>query len=64
MLCRNCLLEHVFDGKVEGRRGRRRKQLLVYVKERRGYWKLKENALCGELDLKEAVDLSLGQSAE
>jgi hypothetical protein len=55
MLCRNCLLEHVFDGKVEGR--------LVYVKEKRGYWKLKENALCGELDLEEAVDLSLGQSA-
>ena len=45
ILCRNCLLKHVFEGKVEGRRGRRRKQLLVYVKEKRGYWELKEEAL-------------------
>jgi hypothetical protein len=31
--------------KVTGRRGRRRKLLLDDLKERRGYWKLKEEAL-------------------
>ena len=31
--------------KVTGRRGRRRKQLLNDLKETRGYWKLKEEAL-------------------
>jgi hypothetical protein len=30
---------------VRGRRGRRRKQLLNNLKEKRGYWKLKEEAL-------------------
>jgi hypothetical protein len=30
---------------VTGRRGRRRKQLLDELKEKRGYWKLKEEAL-------------------
>ena len=30
---------------VTGRRGRRRKQLLDDLKEKRGYWKLKEEAL-------------------
>ena len=30
---------------VTGRRERRRKQLLYYLKEMRGYWKLKEKAL-------------------
>jgi hypothetical protein len=50
-LRRNCLLKHVTEGKIEGRiemtgrRGRRRKQLLDYLKETRGYWKLKEEAL-------------------
>jgi hypothetical protein len=39
MLRRNCLLEHVIEGKIEGgievtgRRGRRNKQLLDYLKE-------------------------------
>jgi hypothetical protein len=47
---RNCLLEHVIEGKINGRieetgrRGRRRKQLLENLKEMRGYWKLKEEA--------------------
>jgi hypothetical protein len=55
MLCRilrrNCLLKHVIEGKLEGRiemterRGRRRKQLLDDLKEKRRYWKLKEEAL-------------------
>ena len=44
------------------RRGRRRKRLLDDLKEERGYWKLKEEALgrnvCGELALEEAMDLS------
>jgi hypothetical protein len=50
-LCRNCLLKHVIEGKIEGgievpgRQRRRRKQLLCDVKEKRGYWKLKEEAL-------------------
>jgi len=30
---------------IVGRRGRRRKQLLDDIKEERGYWKLKEEAL-------------------
>jgi hypothetical protein len=51
ILRRNCLLKHVVDGKigerlgVRGRRGRRRKELLDDLKEERGYWKLKEEAL-------------------
>jgi hypothetical protein len=51
ILRRNCLLKHVIEGKVEGRiemserRGRRRKQLLDDLKEKRRYLKLKEEAL-------------------
>jgi hypothetical protein len=30
---------------MTGRRGRRHKQLLDYLKEKRRYWKLKEEAL-------------------
>jgi hypothetical protein len=47
MLCRNCLLKYVIEGKIEGmeRRGRRRKQLLDDFKETRRCWKLKEDAL-------------------
>jgi hypothetical protein len=51
ILCRNCLLKHVIEGKVEGRtvmkgrRGRRRKQLLDDLKKKRRYWKLKEETL-------------------
>jgi hypothetical protein len=51
ILRRNCLLKHVIEGKIEGRievtgrRGRRRKKLLDDVKEKRGYSKLKEEAL-------------------
>jgi hypothetical protein len=51
ILRRNCLLKHVIEGTLEGRmemtgrRGRRRKQLLDDLKEKRGYWKLKEEAL-------------------
>ena len=44
ILCRSCLLKHVSEGKIEGRRGRRRKQLLDDLKETRGYWELKEEA--------------------
>jgi hypothetical protein len=46
-LRRNCLLKHVTEEKVKGtrRRGRRRKQLPGDLKEKRGYWKLKEEAL-------------------
>jgi hypothetical protein len=51
ILLRNCLLKHVIEGKLEeriemtGRRGRRRKQLLDDLKEKRRYCKLKEEAL-------------------
>ena len=51
ILCRNCLLKHVTEGKIEerieltGRRGRRRRQLLDNLEERRECWKLKEEAL-------------------
>jgi hypothetical protein len=51
ILHRNCLLKHVTEGKLEGRiemtgrRGRRSKQLLDDLKEKRRYWKLKEEAL-------------------
>jgi hypothetical protein len=44
---RNCLLKHMIEGKLEGRRemtgrrGRRRKQLLDGLKEKRRYWKFK-----------------------
>jgi hypothetical protein len=47
----NCLLKHVIEGMLEGRtemmgrRGRRRKQLLDDLKEKKRYWKLKEEAL-------------------
>jgi hypothetical protein len=51
ILRKNCLLKQVIEGKLEGRiemtgrRGRRRKQLLDALKEKRRYWKLKEEAL-------------------
>jgi hypothetical protein len=48
ILHRNCLLKHVTEGKLEGRIemiGRRRKQLVGDLKEKRRYWKLKEEAL-------------------
>ena len=50
-LLRNCRLKDVIVGKIEGRievtvrRGRRRKQLLDNLKVKKGYWKLKEEAL-------------------
>jgi hypothetical protein len=51
VLRRNCLLRDVIEGKLEGRieimgrRGRRCKQLLDDLKEKRRSWKLKEEAL-------------------
>jgi hypothetical protein len=49
ILRNNCLLKRVIEGKIEGRidvtgrRGRiRRKQLLDGLREKGGYWKLKE----------------------
>jgi len=65
-LRRNHLLKHSVEGKIEGqkkvtgRRGRRRSQLLDDLEERRGHWKLKEEALdafCGEVALEETMDL-------
>jgi hypothetical protein len=51
ILRRNCLLKHVIEEKLEGRiemtgrKGRRPKQLLDDLKEKRSYWKLKEEVL-------------------
>jgi hypothetical protein len=51
ILRRNCLLQRVIEGKIQGgievtgRRGRRRRKLLDENKERRGYSHLKEEAL-------------------
>jgi len=51
ILCRNCLLQQVIEGKIKegievtGRRGRRRRKLLDDLKERRGYSHLQEDAL-------------------
>jgi hypothetical protein len=48
---RNCLIKHVIEEKIEGtiemtgRQGRRRKQLLVDLKEKGGYYELKEEAV-------------------
>ena len=53
MFRRNCLLKHVIEEKivgrkeVTGRQGRRRKQLVDDIKEVSGYGKLKEEALDG-----------------
>ena len=50
ILRRNCLLQQVIEGKIKGqievtrRRGRRRKKLLDDLKDRRGYFQLKEEA--------------------
>ena len=51
ILCRNCLLQGVIEGKIKGgievigRRGRRSRKLLDGLKERTGYCHLKEEAL-------------------
>jgi hypothetical protein len=51
ILCRNCLLQRVIEGKIQGgievtgRQGRRRTKLLGDLKERREYSHLKEEAL-------------------
>jgi len=56
-LRRNCLLKHVIEGKMTGRRERRRKHILNGLKEKIGYWKLKEEAL-ESAAFEEATDLS------
>jgi hypothetical protein len=51
ILCRNCLLQRVIEGKIQrgievtGRKRRRRRKLLDDLKKRRGYSHLKEKAL-------------------
>jgi len=51
ILWRNCHLKQVIEGKIKGeievtrRRGRRRKKLLDDLKDRRGYFHLKEKTL-------------------
>jgi hypothetical protein len=51
ILRRNCLLKHITEGKrkermeVARRRGRRPRRLLDDLKERSGYWKLKQETV-------------------
>jgi hypothetical protein len=47
------VIEGKLEGRIEmtGRRGRRCKQLLDDLKEKRRYWKLKEEALAMEISL-------------
>ena len=51
IMCRNCFLKHVTEGKMEGRikvtgrRERRHNQLLHDLEETGGFWKQKEEAL-------------------
>ena len=51
LLRKKCPLKHISEGKIEerievtGRRGRRCKQRLDDLRETRGYWKLKQEAL-------------------
>jgi hypothetical protein len=51
ILCRNCLLQRIIEGKIQagikalGRQGRRRRKLLDDLQEKRGYTHLKEEAL-------------------
>jgi len=61
-----CLLKHVIEGKIEGRikvkvrRGRRLKQLLDDLEEKRGYCKLKEETLdCTQLRTRSARNYGL-----
>jgi hypothetical protein len=50
-LRRNCILEHVIEGKIEGRlekrgrQGRRRKQLLDDLKETGIYWEFESGRI-------------------
>ena len=51
ILRRNCLLKHLTDGKIEGRsegKGKTRKRhklLQGDLKEKKGYWKMKQEAI-------------------
>ena len=51
ILCRNCLLKYVIEGKIKGemevtrRQGRRRKKLLDDLKDRKGYSHLKKEGI-------------------
>jgi len=50
ILCRNCFLKHVIEGKIKGQtevtgRRRRRKKVLDDLKDSRGYCKLKDEVL-------------------
>ena len=63
MLCRNCILKHVVEGKKEGagRRGRSRKQLLYGLKEKIKLLEIEKKrkrqmALYEELTLGEVMD--------
>ena len=50
ILRRNCLLHNDIEGKMAKVKGvgRRRTKLLYYLRKRRIYWDLKEEAECGK----------------
>jgi hypothetical protein len=58
------VIEGKLEGRIEmtGRRGRRRKQLLDDLKEKRGYWEIERESTrshtVGKIALEEATDLS------
>jgi hypothetical protein len=64
-IARNCLLNHATEGNIEGkvevrgRRGRRLKQLLDKLKEKRKYWNFKKYKipLYGDLVFEEVTDV-------
>ena len=67
ILRRNCLMKHVVRERVEGEtevtesQRRRRKQLLVYLKETRGYCKLKEKTLWKRLWTRLKTDYKINE---
>jgi hypothetical protein len=72
-LHRNCLREHAIEGKIEGRieekrrRRKRGKQLLDGLKEKGGYWKMKEEAVdrnVWEIRLERSFGPSVRQNTE
>ena len=73
ILLRNCLLKHIIEGKIKwkkevmGRWVRWCKQLLDDLKEKIGYWKLKEKYLsvhCGELAVEQVMGPVTRQTIE
>ena len=50
ILCRNCLLKHVIEGRIKGRRDEE-EDVTSYIKETRGYWKTERRCITEVPDL-------------